>query len=275
VSSPTEPRQRPGRSVLIHARGVSFHRGATALVRDATIDVSRGEVLGLVGPNGAGKTTLLGLLAGDLRPSAGDVDFDGGSIARLSELDLARLRAVMAQSTEVAFAFTVLEIVLFGRSPFGARESDEDLAIAREAITRVGLGALVDRRYPELSGGEQQRVHLARALAQVALGRSGAALFLDEPTASLDPAHQHRALVVARDIAASGLAVVAVLHDLDLAARYCDRVALMSGGEVVRVGTPGEVFEAIILKAVFDIGARVVPAPWDSSKVSVIFDPPG
>ncbi|MFO0613770.1 MAG: heme ABC transporter ATP-binding protein [Polyangiaceae bacterium] len=258
---------------LLRARAVGLRRGSAALVRGVTLDAHRGEVLGLVGPNGAGKTTLLGLLAGDLRASEGTIAFDGVPIERLSELELAKRRAVMAQSTEVAFAFTALEIVLFGRSPFGARESAEDLAIAREAIEKVGLGALANRRYPELSGGEQQRVHLARTLAQVSLGRTGLALFLDEPTASLDPAHQHRALAMAREIAAAGLAVVAVLHDLDLAARYCDRVALMSNGELVRAGPPREVFESSVLKAVFDIGARVIPAPWDASKVSVIFDP--
>lgn len=262
---------------MIEARAVRFERAGRALVDGASIDARAGEVLGVVGPNGAGKTTLLGLLAGDLRPSVGEVIFDGAPMSRWSESDLARRRAVMAQSTEVAFAFTVLEIVLFGRAPFGARESAADVALAREAIARVGLELLADRAYPTLSGGEQQRVHLARALAQISLGRGEAspdrsrALLLDEPTSSLDPAHQHRTLGAAREIAGRGLAVVAVLHDLNLAARYCDRVALMHRGRLVRVGAPRDVFEPGRLEDVFEIPAQVGPAPWDSEGVSVHF----
>lgn len=258
---------------MIEARGVGFTRGSTALVAGVSLSIAPGEVVGLVGPNGAGKTTLLGLLAGDLRPTSGEVTFFGRSTSRVSEAELARERAVMAQSTDVAFAFTVLEIVVLGRAPFGAGETASDVRIAREAIARVGIGSLERRAYPDLSGGEQQRVHLARVLAQVENGRSGRALFLDEPTSSLDPAHQHRALVAAREIAGAGLAVVTVLHDLDLASRYCDRIALLARGRVVRVGPPKDVLDASLLTEVFDIPARTVPAGWDPEAISVVFSP--
>jgi iron complex transport system ATP-binding protein len=259
---------------MIEVTDVVVRRGATEIVRGVTLATRGGEVLGLVGPNGAGKSTLLALLAGDFAPTSGSVRFDGRAMDTWSARDLARERAVMPQSASVAFGFTALEVVLMGRSPFGTTESPHDRQVAGEALRALGVDALRNRLYPTLSGGEQQRVHLARVLAQVELGRTGKVLLLDEPTSSLDPAHQHRVLALAREVASRGLAVVVVLHDLNLAAKYCDRVALMSDGRIEQLGAPDEVLSEETLSKVFGAVAHVAAAPWDASLRVIAFDGP-
>ena len=259
---------------MIELNDVVVRRGARDIVGGVTLAARAGEVLGLAGPNGAGKSTLLALLAGDFAPTSGTVRFDGRAIEAWSARDLARERAVMPQSASVAFGFIVVEVVLMGRSPFGTTESPHDRQIASEALRSLGVDALRDRLYPTLSGGEQQRVHLARVLAQVELGRTGKALLLDEPTSSLDPAHQHRVLSLAREVSSRGLAVVVVLHDLNLAAHYCDRIALMSDGRIERLGAPDEVLSEVTLAKVFGAVAHVAPAPWDASHRVIAFDVP-
>jgi iron complex transport system ATP-binding protein len=257
---------------VIEGKEIEVRRAEKAIVRDVTLDALAGEVLGLVGPNGAGKSTLLGLFAGDFAPDSGVVRFADRPMSGWTDGDLARERAVMPQSATVAFGFTAMEVVLMGRAPFGTRETPRDREIAGEALSLLGVDALRDRLYPTLSGGEQQRVHLARVLSQIELGRVGKALLLDEPTSSLDPAHQHRVLGLARDVAGRGLAVVVVLHDLNLAAQYCDRVALMSEGRLDSVGSPTDVFRASRLEKVFGAVAHVDRAPWDPERQLIAFD---
>jgi len=216
-------------------------------------------VLALVGPNGAGKSTLLSVLAGDLTPAAGAVLLDGRPLSAFRPRALALRRAVMPQQTLLQFAFSAFEVALMGRGPhLGARrgESDADLAIVREALARVDALELAGRAYPSLSTGEQQRVTLARVLAQQA-----PILLLDEPTAALDIRHQELVMQIAREQAAAGGAVLIVVHDLNLAAACAGRVAVLQRGRLVACGAPWEVLTAELLATVFEHPITVLSHP--------------
>ena len=218
---------------MIRARGVTVRAGRSTLVDAIDLDVVAGEVVALVGPNGAGKSTLLSVLAGDRRPSAGQVSLGGRDLATLSITELARRRAMLPQRSHLALAFTAREVVQLAH-PAVTR------ALADRCLLEVETADLADRLYPTLSGGEQQRVQLARVLAQL-MHHPGAALLLDEPTSALDPRHQRTVLALARAAAAEHRAVVVVLHDLTLAARWADRVALLREGRLLAVGDPTSV----------------------------------
>lgn len=175
--------------------------------------------------------------------------------------ELARRRAVLPQSSSVPFEFTALEIVLLGRAPHG--DAAFSIERAREAMAKTASEHLAERTVTTLSGGELQRVHLARVLLQVGWGpeRTGSCLILDEPISNLDPAHQHSALRVARDLAREGVAVAVVLHDLNLAAQYADRLLVMKAGRVVGQGTPREILSEKLIGEVFEVRARLVENP--------------
>jgi iron complex transport system ATP-binding protein len=240
--------------------GVRLARGGVPILDGVDLALAPGEVLGLVGRNGAGKTTLLRLGSGVLRPDAGRVLVDGESIDALGRRALARRVAVVPQDTSIPFAFRVLELVLMGRAPHLPAlgfESQEDLARAHHALDRVGVAGLADRSVLSLSGGERQLVVLARALAQDA-----PILLLDEATAFLDLRHRARVLGLAREHAArDGRAALVVSHDLALAARACDRLALLSEGRIVAAGPPREVLTAEHVEQVFGLAVRVVVGP--------------
>lgn len=248
------------------AERVSVRVGKAALLREVSLAAAPGEVLGLVGPSGAGKSTLLRVWSGELAPSAGAVSFAGCPLGQLDAATLARTRAVLPQQTAVRFPLRALEVVLLGRLPHPGRgESQRDREIAWAALELVEAAHLADRAAPTLSGGELQRVQLARALAQVweatpTLPRRY--LLLDEPTASLDPGHATRLLGVVRRFAcASGSAVVVVMHDLSAATQYADRVALIDAGRCVAAGRPEEVLTAERLGRCFGAAFDVVAIP--------------
>ena len=253
---------------MIEARRVFARAGKAILVRDVSLSVAPGEVMALIGPNGAGKSTLLRLLAGDEAPSSGEVQLAGRPLAAWAPRDLARARAVLPQQSALAFAFTALEVALMGRAPHDAGgDGPEDLAAARRALAIVGLEGFEERLYPTLSGGERQRVQLARVIAQIGLGGRGERyLLLDEPTSSLDLAHQHGALRIARRMAREGAGVIVVLHDLNLAAEYADRIGVLSRGALLSSGSPRDVLTRETLREAFHIEARIVPAPWSPSR---------
>ncbi|MFN3596447.1 MAG: heme ABC transporter ATP-binding protein [Rubricoccaceae bacterium] len=238
--------------------------GRAVLVEGLTLAVRPGEVLAIVGPNGAGKSTALRLLAGEVRPSAGLACLDGRPLADWSVEVLARRRAVLPQTSALAFGFQALDVVLLGRTPWRAGHA-ADLAAAARAMARAGVAHLAARAFPTLSGGEAQRVHLARALAQLDAppGTPDAPryLLLDEPTSALDLAHQHAVLRVARAEAARGTGVLAVLHDLNLAAEHADRVAVLAGGRLVAEGAPAAVLTPDVIGAAFGLTVRVVRNP--------------
>jgi len=247
---------------MIEARNVSYRVAARSLVEDVSLAVDAGEVVVIVGPNGAGKSTLLKLMSGELAPASGEVRLGGRRLADWSQRDQARRRAVLPQHSDLTFPFSCSEVVLLGRTPHvDGRETLHDHAIVRLAMTTTDTLAFADRLYPTLSGGERQRVQAARALAQIWDRTTSRVLVLDEPTASLDPAHQHAMLRMARGLADDRCAVVCVLHDLNLAAQYASRVAVMHQGRLVAVGKPARVLSRELLSEVFDLDALVVPHP--------------
>ena len=242
---------------MLEARSVSYRAGAALLLERVSMALAAGEVLALVGPNGAGKSTLLRVLAGDLTPSAGEVLLAARPLSAYRARELALRRAVMPQQTVLQFAFTAREVVLMGRSPhLHGGERDRDIEVAQACMARTDSLDLAGRAYPTLSTGEQQRVTLARVLAQ-----ETPILLLDEPTASLDIRHQEMVMQIARETAAAGGAVLVVLHDLNLAAAYADRVAVLSRSRLAACGTPWEVFSEALLSAVFEHPVTVIRHP--------------
>ncbi|KRF02231.1 hypothetical protein ASG87_11025 [Frateuria sp. Soil773] len=245
---------------MLDAREVHLDAGGRPILRDISLRAHPGRLLALVGPNGAGKSSLLNLLAGLGRPSRGEVALDGRPLAEWPLAALARRRAMLSQNVRLGFAFRVEEVVQLGRSPHGDRAMDAaDRRIVDAALRAVQAAHLRGRNYLELSGGEQQRVQLARVLAQVWERTDGPAwLLLDEPEASLDIAHQHHVLRHARVLAQQGYGVIAVLHDLNLAARYADEVALLERGRLLHHGPPADALKPRVLSEVYGLPLRRV-----------------
>lgn len=239
---------------------VSLH--GQPILRSVDFTARAGEVTGIVGPNGSGKTTLLKALTGEL-PYAGRVLMDGSDLSGQRPEELARRRAVLPQSMPLAFPFTVLEIVRLGLTGRAAL-SPEAADLPRRALARVGLQGYEGRLFQQLSGGEQQRAHLARVLVQVwrpVLDGQPRWLFLDEPVAALDIGHQLQVMQLAQDFARSGGGVVAVMHDLNLTAMGADAVCLLHRGQVLAAGTPAEVFTDETLSAAYGCAVRVSTPP--------------
>jgi cobalamin transport system ATP-binding protein len=236
--------------------GISAGYGAAAVLREISFELRRGEMLAIVGPNGAGKSTLLKVAAGSLRPWHGSIKLLGRPLASYRRRELARLVATVAQENQVAFRFTVLEIVLMGRAPHLGSfhlENDRDLAAAHAAMERFELLDLAHRPINELSGGERKRVFLARALAQ-----EPQMMLLDEPAAFLDLRHVAEILGQFRKLCMEqNLAIAASMHDLNAAASYADRVLLMNQGAAVAYGTPDEVLTAANLEQVYQVKVHV------------------
>jgi iron complex transport system ATP-binding protein len=244
-----------GVRAVLELRGVVAGYGAREVLHGLTFGLSAGEVVGLVGPNGAGKSTLVAVAARGLAPTAGEVLLDGAPLRGYGRRALARRLAVVPQGGELPEGFTVDEVVAMGRTPhagFLRGPAPADEAAIEDALRRTDVFALRARRVETLSGGERQRVVLARALAQ-----DPGVLLLDEPTNHLDLRYQVETLRVARAAAAHGVAVLVVVHDLNLAARACDRVALLEAGRIVANGPPAEVFTQARLRSVYQADVRV------------------
>lgn len=232
------------------AEGVSFGYGSERVVDDLSFKLQPGEVFGIIGPNGSGKSTLMRLLSGVLKPDQGTVNLFQRPLAAYGRRDIARAIAVVPQETAIEFPYSVTEVVLMGRSPhFGgfAFEGDQDVEIAHTAMRRTSVEHLARRSIHELSGGERQRVILARALAQEA-----PIMLLDEPAAFLDIRHEVEIYDLLRDLQAEGKSIVTVLHDLNLAALYCDRVGLLQRGRFLHVGQPDDVITYSAITEVYE-----------------------
>jgi iron complex transport system ATP-binding protein len=247
-------------SAILAADGGPVVFGERTIVSDASLSLRAGERVALVGPNGAGKSTLLGVLTGVLEPRAGVVSLGGETIGTIDRKRIARMIAVVPELAQLPFAMTVREVVGLGRLPHdpplsGPRQVDEDAVDA--AIERVGVGHLADRDARRLSMGERQLVFVAIALAQAA-----PILVLDEPTAHLDIRHQVDVMQLLVDLnERDGATIVAVLHDLALAANFFPRIALMRAGRIVADGPPAETLDAGHIRGVFGVDPALVRLP--------------
>ncbi|WP_192257414.1 heme ABC transporter ATP-binding protein [Mesorhizobium caraganae] len=249
---------------MIEARDVSVAIGGKRIVTDVDFTARAGEIAAIVGPNGSGKTTFLKALSGDV-PFSGTVDINGRDLAAMKPVEAATARAVLPQATTLSFPFTVREVVRLGL--VGGRSGvlpGENERLPERALARVDLDGFAGRFYQELSGGEQQRVQLARVLCQVwapVLDGKPRYLFLDEPVSSLDIKHQLIIMNIAQDFARRGGGVIAILHDLNLTAMYADRVFVMHRGRLAADGSPQEVLSDDLIEKVFDCRLRVGVLP--------------
>lgn len=244
---------------MIEVNDLVVELGGQQILKTVSLSVATGTVLGLVGPNGAGKTTLLRTIDGFLDPTAGTVRIDGDRVETLDASDLGQRVGVVPQESTIGFDFDVETLVEMGRYPHRGRfgtPTEADRRAIETALKRTDTTGLRDRSITTLSGGQRRRVLIARALAQ-----DPAVLLLDEPTASLDINHQTAILSLVRSIAADDRTVILAMHDLDLAARFCDRVALLENGTIRARGRPQDVLTADRLKAVFGVDVAVEPHP--------------
>ena len=240
---------------LLRAEGLAYRIGKAEILRGVNLRVQAGELVGLIGPNGAGKTTLLRLLLGVLPPSTGAVFLKGRRLERLKPRERARITAYLGQESSSAFPFPVLDVVLMGRYPHVgrfARQAQTDIEKAYRALSYVGMAGLADRFFHELSGGERQLALFARVLAQ-----ETELLLLDEPTANLDIRHQDLFFSMTLELAREGKAVVACVHNLNVASQYCSRLVLLSRGTVAADGKPQEVLRPEVLDPVFEARTAV------------------
>ncbi|MGO8705347.1 MAG: ABC transporter ATP-binding protein [Candidatus Brocadiia bacterium] len=243
---------------MLSVKNVSAGYGRKIVVRDVTMRVAEGEFVGLIGPNGSGKTTLLRVISGVLAPSEGEVLLRDAPLRTIGKRRLAQMMACLPQELASDLAFTVREIVLMGRSPHLSRigrETRQDSEAAEKAMALADIADIADRFMTEISGGERQRAFIAMCLAQ-----EPQILLLDEPTSHLDVGHQLSLLdLVKRLNRRTGMTVVAVFHDLNLASEYCDRLLLLHQGRAEALGSPQEVLTAEIIRRVYQ--AKVLTEP--------------
>ena len=277
---------------MLQAHGIAVQRGERQILADIDLSLPAGQVTGVLGANGAGKSTLLAALAGELSPSAGRITLNGRPLSAWSAAELARCRAVLPQSPSLQFDLPVATVIGMGAYPHarhartgasrtGCRDTAqsaiaEDQRILQRVLALADVQDLYERRYRRLSGGEQQRVHLARVLYQLLLARQGhdeyRVLMLDEPTASLDPRHQLLLLSAVHTLAhEEDVAALVILHDLNLAAGCCDRLLLLGQGRVAACGTPAQVLTPDTLHQVYGVEATVLPHPNQPGRPLVVF----
>lgn len=243
---------------MFAAEHVTYRVGHKTLLHDICLTIKPGTVSALIGPNGAGKSTLLKVLCGEITPDSGQVLIDNRNLNTYSKKELSLRRAVMPQEALVSFPFTVEEVIKMGRYPLISNKinrSDDDSAVEK-SMGKTETLHLRKRSFMSLSGGEKARVTLSRILAQEC-----PMIFLDEPTASLDPRHQHLVMSVAREVADGGGAVLAVLHDLNLVSMYADHVILLSEGRIKSDGPPNVILTRSILEDVFQTRFEILTRP--------------
>jgi len=256
---------------ILEVRNLDVAVAGAKLLHQVSFSLAAGEVAAVIGPNGAGKTTLLRAVAGDIPASSGDLMVCGRTHQQWPLLDKARQLAVLPQTSILNFPFTVAEVVALGRNPHGTgRAADEQ--IVAEALAALDIAHLRDRLYPQLSGGEKQRTQLARVMAQIwrAEDARERLLILDEPTASLDLGHQQQLMQRIRQMAASGIAVLMVLHDLNLALGFADRLLALHQGKLVANGPCAAVLTSELLHQLYGAYAAVVRHPLDGRSVVIL-----
>lgn len=249
---------------MLHANAVSFEYGALAVLRDVSITVPPGGLVGVLGPNGSGKTTLLHVLAGLLTPSSGQVSLGANRLTSFSRHALAKRMAMVPQETQLVFDYDVLEVVLMGRHPHLKAfqiEGITDLDHAQQALYATGTAHLSDRKFATLSGGEKQRVVIASALTQLSCGKDPTSqsqiLLLDEPTASLDLGYQLEISRLVRSLNERGITIIVSTHDLNFAARVCHDLVLLRKGEMLAAGPTEEILNESTIAQLFGIEVQV------------------
>ena len=257
------------RPQAVSARNLTYEIQAETLLEGVDLHADRSQLVGLIGPNGAGKSTLLRAISGILNYREGTVRLDGDDLKSLSSRDIAAGLALIPQIAPYTHGFTSIELVLMGRYPHLGRfqiEGKEDDRIARDSMRLTTTEQFADRTLDTLSGGERQRVFVSRALAQ-----QPRVLLLDEPTSNLDVLHQLKVLDLVRKLVDDGLTAVAAIHDLNMAARYCDRLVLLKGGRVLAEGSPEEVLVPETIQSAFGVRAAIYRDQMtDSLAISVI-----
>lgn len=245
---------------ILQAQHISLRAGQRLLLDNVSLALNPGEVVALIGPNGAGKSTLLRVMTGYQLPDAGCVSLAQRPLDQWSNEALSRQRSVMRQRSGMAFSWPVEDVIAMGRAPWPEKDTPQ---VVEEVMALTGCDMLSGRDFCELSGGEQQRVQLARALAQLwHNGKPHGWLFLDEPTSALDLYHQQHVLRLLRRLALMGtLSVCVVVHDLNLAALWADRIALLHGGRVVAEGTPQQVLNESTLTRWYQADVKVFQHP--------------
>lgn len=266
---------------MLSAGGVTAHRGGRTVLDGIGLSLQPGQVTGILGANGVGKSTLLAILAGELAATGGEVSLLGKPLSQWPVRELARRRALLPQNPSLQFDLPVATLIGMGAYPHAATGQgsvEEDRQVLARVLALADVEALHGRRYRQLSGGEQQRVHFARVLYQLLLARGPdeyRVLMLDEPTASLDPLHQHTLLRAVRTLAREdGIAACVILHDVNLAAGHCDQLLLLAGGRAVSCGTPAEVLRPHSLRQVYGVEALVLPHPRRPDRPMVVFELP-
>ncbi|TGG90605.1 heme ABC transporter ATP-binding protein [Natronospirillum operosum] len=246
---------------MLRAQNLTVRIGATTLLADVSCTLRPGELVAVLGCNGAGKSTLLGAVCGDLRFQGGSVHLNERALRDYRMVDLARIRAVMPQSVQLGFPFQAHEVVALGRMPFNEPRARTREAV-RQCMALTETAHLQTQVYPTLSGGEKQRVQLARVLSQLwpFAPDQRQYLFLDEATASLDPLHQQQVFSLARQLATRGLGVMAVVHDINLASQFADRVLVLRQGRLLAEGTPQAILTPELIAEAFS-GLRVQCTP--------------
>ncbi len=244
--------------------------GGRELLKGISFKVKPGEVVAVLGPNGAGKSTLFRAISGELAHQSGEIRFNGRRRADYERPQLAKQLGILPQSSSLSFPFRVLEVVTLGLINHGGSALQQQ-QIAFEMLERVDALHLAERTYTVLSGGEKQRVHLARVLAQISVAPESGyrSLLLDEPTSALDLAHQHRTLREVRRCAEEAMGCLVILHDLNLAARYADRILILADGQLLADGDPWQVLTPERLEATYGVPLQVLPHPDGQSPLIV------
>ena len=249
----------------IRCESIDINLNKREILKNISIEVKEKEILSIIGPNGAGKSTLLRSLAGDINPTNGNIFYDETNINQIDIQERAFTRSVMSQLQPIAFDFSVKDIVEMGWIDRGeSKYADQFDDAVQEVILKCGVKDLIDRNFNTLSGGEQRRIHFARTLLQLWRPSNSSDpkyLFLDEPTANLDLTYEIKLLNIVKDVAQEGAGVILVLHDLNLAAKFSDKVAILKGGLLIDIGLPKDILKSTLLSDIYEIKVEVKNDP--------------
>jgi len=251
--------------VSIKSNNIDISLGGRDILNNISVEISDGEITTVIGPNGAGKSTLLKALAGDVKPDKGNIFYDDKNLIDINIQERAFTRSVMSQLQPIAFDFSVREIIEMGWVDRGQSDYAEEFENAvMDIVLKCGVENLIHRNFNTLSGGEQRRIHFARTLLQLwrpSDAKDPKYLLLDEPTANLDLTYEVKMLNIIKEVSNEGSGVMLVLHDLNLAAKYSDKIILLSNGKIVEIGSPKDVLKAELLSLIYDIDIKIKEDP--------------